>query len=345
MARRPGKRSASPIAYILVAAVVFIIIAVPFLLKEKRESVVYTRPLMGTIVELTLMDGMRSGFDQAAEAGFSEIKRLERLLSSYDPASDVSRISASAGKGPVLVSSEVVEVMEKALEIAELSNGAFDPTVGSLASVWGYSGESGTVPSEEEVKKLLALVDYHRISVNPEASTVTLEKSGLVLNLGGVAKGYIVGKAIEKLTEKGVNRGIVKAGGDLTVFQVTWPGKPFIIGIKHPRKPEKLIGEAHVLRGAVTTSGDYERFFMKDGVRYHHILDPKTGYPARGTRSVTIIAESSTYADALSTAVFVMGPEAGMELVEKLPGVEAVIVDSEGNISRSHGFRGFLYKN
>ncbi|MFQ5464390.1 MAG: FAD:protein FMN transferase [Thermodesulfobacteriota bacterium] len=349
MADSARARQKSLIAYIIVAAVVFVILAVPLVVKKERTGVVYTRDLMGTLVEFTLMDGAADRFDDAAEAGFAEIARLEGLLSSYSPTSDVTRISnaggggGGGGGGPVRVAPEVVEVVLKALEIAELSGGAFDPTIGALAGVWGWSGESGKVPSEEELTRLLPLVDYTRIRVDEGASTVELTGPGRALNLGGVAKGYIVARAIEKLKAGGVTRGIVKAGGDLTVFQTAGRPRPFKIGIRHPRKADKLLGEAFVTSGAVTTSGDYERFFIKDGVRYHHILDPATGMPARGARSVTIVAEDPTRADALSTAVFVMGPKAGMGLIERLPGVEGVIVDSRGRVVRSSGFEGVIY--
>ena len=163
----------------------------------------------------------------------------------------------------------------------------------------------------------------------------------MVLNLGGVAKGYIVKKAFEALEKEGVERAIIRAGGDMAVFGAD-ADTPFIIGIQHPRK-KKLLGEAHVYDGAVSTSGDYERFFMKEGKRYHHILDPKTGWPAKGTRSVTIIAKDHTLADGLSTAVFVLGPEKGMALVESLESVEGVIVDENGVVTRSSGFKGKIF--
>lgn len=336
-----------PIAWAAVVVIVFTLLMLAYNSRRPEEvggdrSVVYGRNLMGTMVEFTLAGGDRESFDAAAEAGFREISRLERLLSSYDPESDVSRVNAAAGEGPVEVSPEVAEVVSTALEISRLTGGAFDPTVGSLAGAWGWSGEKGVVPAPEELEPLLARVDYRKVELDPGASTVALAEEGMALNLGGVAKGYIVGRAIEALKEKGVTRGIVKAGGDMTVFD-TAGGGPFIIGIRHPREGDALMGTVSVATGAVTTSGDYERFFMKDGVRYHHILDPSTGYPAEGTRSVTIVSEDPAWADALSTGVFVMGPREGMELVEGLDGVEAVIVNSTGKVTRSSGFTGEVY--
>jgi thiamine biosynthesis lipoprotein len=344
------------VAYAAVVLVVMVILAVPFVYKKRtvRESVTYTKLQMGTIVEISIMGGDPGRFDKAAKKAFREIKRLEGLMSSYKPLSDVSRISANAGVKPVVVSPEVLEVTLKAIEVAELSNGAFDPTIGSLARLWGFSGESGVVPGKGEVEKVLPLVDYRNIIVDKDASTVFLNKRETAFNLGGIAKGYIVGQAVGALRVYGVTRAIIKAGGDM--FALNAPGLlgpggaggeggaegagPFRIGIKHPRDKEKLLGEAHLENGAVATSGDYERFFESDGVMYHHILDPETGYPARRSRSVTVVTEDPTLADALSTSVFVMGPIEGMRLVEGLPGVEALIVDSEGKITKSSGFKG-----
>lgn len=323
-----------------ILASVLILLALPFALRKDTENITYTKMLMGTVVQITLMEGDRDNFENASEKAFDEIKKLEGRFSSYIPASDVAKISEAAGVEPVKVSPDVLKVTEEALKVAGLSGGAFDPTVGALGKVWGYSGEKEYVPSKEEVEKALPLVDYRKVTLDKENSTVMLKEKGMTLNLGGIAKGYIVARAVDVLKGERIKRGIIRAGGDMVVFQDG--SKPFIIGIQHPRE-KKLLGEAHVLNGAVATSGDYERFFMKDGVRYHHILDPKTGFPANRSRSATIIADDATIADGLSTAVFVMGPEKGMELIERLENVEGVIVDAESKVSVSSGFKGKIY--
>ncbi|MBI5970156.1 MAG: FAD:protein FMN transferase [Deltaproteobacteria bacterium] len=330
------------VAYLAATGIVFAVLAAAYYFQKKnRESVTHARMLMGTLVEVTLIDGDRNGFDHAAQKAFAEIKRLEAIFSSYMPESDATRVSEAAGKTPVKVSPEFIEALKTALKVSELSDGAFDPTVGALGKLWGYSGEKRLVPSKEEIKKILPLVDYKKAAVDEKNSTVFLKTKGMTINLGGVAKGYIVSKAVEVLKKNGVTEGIIKAGGDMVAFRTSAATKdPFKIGIQHPREKGKLLGVAHVTNGAVSTSGDYERFFMIEGKRLHHILDPKTGFPADKSMSVTIIGPDATEADALSTAIFVMGPEAGMELIEKLDGYEGVIVDAEGRVKTSKGFKG-----
>lgn len=334
--------TARKIVYCAIVVSVMVLLGASLFLRREPGSVTFTRQLMGTLVQITLMDGDEDRYRPAAYAAFDEIARLEGLFSSYQADSDVSRLSRAAGKHAVRVSPEVMEVVKEALHISRISGGAFDPTVGALAGAWGYSGEKGYVPSKEEVERLLPLVDYTAVKVDEKDGTVMLGKEGMVINLGGVAKGFIVKKAIGVLTSHGMRRGIVHAGGDMTVFQ-TGGERPFIIGIQHPRRKKKLLGEIFVTNGAVATSGDYERFFMKDGVRYHHILDPATGFPARASRSATVTSVDPTEADALSTAVFVMGPGAGMELIERLDGVEGVVVDTGGKVHTSSGFKGKIF--
>ncbi|CAG0946615.1 FAD:protein FMN transferase [Anaerolineae bacterium] len=340
----PKNKEGTPgvLRYAAAVAIVLALLAASWLyVNREKESVVYAKTLMGTVVQLTIMEGDAQRFDEAAEAAFNEIARLEAIFSSYRDDSDVSRINASAGKAPVNVHPETVEVMRKALYVATLSGGAFNPAIGALSRLWGPSGEKGVVPGEKEVEKLLPLVDCNYIVLKEHDRKAGLEKEGMAINLGGVAKGYIVDRAVSAMRNAGVTRGIIHAGGDMTVFQKD-RGKPFTIGIQDPRE-KKLLGEAYVYNGAVATSGDYERFFIKDGVRYHHILDPKTGFPARGTRGVTLIAKDPTVADALSTAVFVLGPEKGMSIIEGLDGVEGVIIGEDGKVSVSSGFEGKIY--
>jgi thiamine biosynthesis lipoprotein len=328
------------LVYPALVASVIILLSIAYLNSRKPapERATYSRMLMGTVVEITLPDDGSGEPEKAAGAAFDEIKRLEAIFSSYIPESDVSRVKKNAGLGPTAVAPDVVSVVETALKITKLSGGAFDPTFGPLMAAWDFSGNNNRVPTPEEIRPLLALVDYRGVSTDPSASTVALAREGMDINLGGIAKGYIVGMAAKEIMRRGIKSAIIKAGGDMFVFQPEG-SKPFEIGIRHPRMEEKLLGRIRVVNGAVATSGDYERFFMKDNVRFHHIFDPASGFPARRSMATTVVTQDPTLADALSTAVFVLGPEEGMRLVESTDGVEALIVDPEGKITFSTGFK------
>lgn len=315
------------------------LVIISFYIEPTPERTTYSRLLMGTVVEITVDDHKSEDIDATVEAAFSEIAALEKIFSSYKLESDVSRITLGAGKGPVTVAPEVVTVVEKALEISRASRGAFDPTFGPLTKLWSFNGEVGRVPTVDEVEPLRALVDYRLVIVDAEASTIELKKMGMSINLGGVAKGFIVGRSMELLKKGGVKRAIIKAGGDMFLIRER-ETRPFYIGVKDPREEGRLVAKLEVKSGAVATSGDYERFFIKDETRYHHILDPSTGFPARRSRSVTILSRDSTLADALSTAVFILGPEYGLKMVEETDGVEAFIVGSTGTVSFSSGLEG-----
>lgn len=320
------------VAAFVISAIAFLIL-IPYV-KNRKNQISYDRVLMGTIVEITL----KKDDPETANAAFKEIEKLEKSLSLYREDSDVSKINQNAGKGAVKVSSEVIDVVEAAIKIAKLSNSAFDPTIGSF-KVWDFSKESVQVPSKKEIQEKLSLVDYKAITLDKEKSLVGLKKKGMRLDLGGVAKGYIVGKAMDALKKNGMEWAIIRAGGDMMIYDKNNSNEPFTIGIQHPRIKDRLIGKLKVRNGAIATSGDYERFFIKNGVRYHHIIDPKTGFPANKTQSVTIVSTDPTLADALSTAIFVMGPEKGMELVKKSAGVEAVIVGANAHVDISSGLK------
>ncbi|MFQ5329002.1 MAG: FAD:protein FMN transferase [Thermodesulfobacteriota bacterium] len=337
-----NSRLKKSLSYLTVTLIVFLLLYATLNTKAPMEYS-FARMQMGTVVEITVYGGEEEGIDRAVEAAFREIDRLEAIFSSYRDDSDVSRINQSAGKGKVVVSPEVIFVATRALEIAKVSGGAFDPTVGILGQLWSFSGEKErAIPSREAVEELLKFVDYRQVVIDRDDSAISLGKEGMALNLGGVAKGYIVGRAVEVLKGGGITRGIVKAGGDMVVFDRDKRQRPFKIGIQHPRREGVLAGEISFTNEAIATSGDYERFVIRDGVRYHHILDPLTGFPARGTQGVTILSREPTLADALSTTVFVLGPEKGMALIESMSGVEGMIIDEAGEITASSGLKGRL---
>ena len=272
----------------------------------------------------------------------SLVEELERTFSRTLEESDVSAVNRAAGAGPVAVSPETAYVASRALYYADLTSGSFDPTIAPLIDLWGFLNENYRLPDSEEIEAALPLVDYRRLIVDAGAAEIGLNEKWMGLELGGIAKGYIVDRLMELLVDSGVEHAFVNAGGDIAIHSTRPDGNPWRIGIANPRDRTALIAIMTASGGSVVTSGDYERGFEVDGVNYHHILDPKTGMPARGLSSVTVVAERAIDADALSTAIFVIGLEDGLELAESLAGVEVVIVTEELEIFYTSGLSGLL---
>lgn len=301
-------------------------------------AAVYTKKavVMGTDFEVTMRSRDEASAQAAFEMAVSEMSRVETEMSEWIDGSPVSEINRNAGKSPVKVPEELFGVISAAQTVSDVSGGAFDITWAGMRGVWDFSRGRERVPPEDEVKKKLPLVDYRNVVLDSVNKTVFLKKEGMAIGLGAIAKGYAVDRAAKVIVDAGINDVIVKAGGDMRV-QGTDESGPWMIGIRHPRKKEKLLARLPLKDISISTSGDYERYFIKDGVLYHHILDPKTGYPAKKSMSVTIMAPDTMTSDALSTAVFVLGPEDGLKLVERLKGVECVIMDAHGAVTASRG--------
>jgi FAD:protein FMN transferase len=299
--------------------------------------------VMGTVINLTLWTDRDHDAARAATAVFAEFRRIEALMTSWTDDSAVARITQAAGKGPVRVDRETFQVVQRAQEIARLTGGAFDVTLGAFHNLWRFgSHQTDTIPSDRAIADQVKLVDYRRVRLWPGKRAVTLSRPGMAITLGGIAKGYAVDRAAAILVEAGFVDFIIQAGGDLLVSGQRGDRK-WRVGIRDPRGARTTpFAVADIQDRTFSTSGDYERTFIKDGVRYHHILDPKTGRPARTCRSVTVMAKDAMTADGLSTALFVMGPDAGMALVETLPEVEAVFVDADNQLHISTGLRGKL---
>jgi thiamine biosynthesis lipoprotein len=316
---------------------ILILVILSFLLPscQKRSPSVVKRHriLMGTLVEITIVGRDEDKAAAAISEAFAEMERIEHLMSRWISESEVSKINRWAGVKPVKVSAEVLEVIQRAQEISRASGGYFDISVGGLLDLWGFETSEGRVPAKGEVEQALQSVGYGAIVVDGEASTVELRR-GMCIDLGGIAKGYAVDRACEVLRSRGYENVIVNAGGDMRV-RGRKPNGPWVIGIQDPRDRSRILASFDVGDISVATSGDYERYFEADGVRYHHLLNPFTGYPGRQCRSVTIKAKDAVTADALATAVFVMGPEEGLRLVEATEGVEALIVTADGEIIQS----------
>ncbi len=288
--------------------------------------------VMGTSLELTVEAENEEKAEEAFSAAISEMERVEALMSEWMEGSPVSEVNRNAGKRPVEVPAELFDVIEAARILSFKSNGAFDISWAAMKGLWDFRQGRERLPTEEEIAERLPLVDFRRIKTDLLAHTVFLETEGMAIGLGAIAKGYAVDRAMKALLVPGVTGAIIKAGGDMRV-----QGGPWEIGIKDPRRLSSIMARLKLSDISISTSGDYERFFIKDGILYHHIMDPKTGRPARGTRSVTVIGPDTMTTDALSTAIFVLGPEKGLKLAEELPGIEAIIIDSFGKLHSTGG--------
>lgn len=333
---------------LIIAIVVSQVLLVLFIVSMVRSGgllggpkrLVRTEFLMNTVVETIIYTANTKAGEQALSAASEAAARLAAILDRHRAGSEVAMINAQAGKGPVIVSADTFANISLALEVGRLTSGAFDLTVAPLLELWGFGTGNAVVPSEQQLAKGLPLVDYQRVRLVEEGMQVFLEAEGMQLDLGGIAKGYIVDRAVEVLRAAGVSSGTVDAGGDIRAIGSKPDGSPWRIGIRHPRERRKLVAIVELRDKAIVTSGDYERFFTVGEQRYHHLLDPQTGMPARGVTSVTVVAPDAFTADAYSTAVFVMGRERGMALVESLPEVEAIIITEDGQIHLSSGLEG-----
>jgi len=295
--------------------------------------------LMGTLVFVTAVAPDQQVAEQAANAALAEIRRLEELLSTWIPTSELSRVNAAAGREPVTVSPETLMVLKSSLEIGRLTNGGFNIAIGPAVEAWGVAGQ-GRIPDESELTRLRPLMDVAHIRLDEGAGTVLLTQAGMRVDVGGIGKGFAADLAVAVMQAAGATAGVVALSGDIKTFGRLPNGTRFSFGIRHPRQVDVLLARVELENEAISTAGDYEKVFERDGIRYHHILDPRTLQPARECQSVTVIAKKGVVADGLDTGIFVMGPERGMELAERLPDVEAVIVDRDGNIGVSSGLKG-----
>lgn len=293
---------------------------------------------MGTLVTVTALASDKDIGDRAVQVAFDEIKRLEQLLSTWRPDSELSQVNAEAGRRSVQVSRETFELVVRSLEMAQLTHGGFNIALGPAIEAWSVT-ERQQIPDGPTLERLKPLVDWTSIQIDKTARTIYLPHKGMRIDVGGVGKGYAADRAVEVMKRAGAEGGVVALSGDVKAFGVLSERSGFPVGIRHPREEGTLIGIIDLHDEAISTAGDYERYFEQDGVRYHHILDPHTLQPARGCQSVTVIAKDGTMADGLDTGIFVLGPEEGMALVERLPGVEAIIIDVKGYLVVSSGIR------
>jgi FAD:protein FMN transferase len=290
--------------------------------------------IMGTRIGVEVWHKDEQTARQAIAAVLDEFRRLDQELSPYIESSALYAVNASAAQRPVAISGEFYHLIEQSLDYSRLTHGAFDITFASVGYQYDYRNR--IKPSEAAIRKALPLIDYHHIELIPADRSIRFDKPGVRIDLGGIAKGYAVDRAISLLKARGIENALVSAGGDSRIMG-DHRGRPWNIGIQAPRNEKALAAVLPLSNMAISTSGDYERYFEADGVRYHHIISPKTGHSAGELESVTILGPNATRTDALSTSVFVLGLKDGMALVDRLDDVEAIIIDRQGKMHTSKG--------
>ena len=292
------------------------------------------RAIMGTsiLAEVWSMDPGKA--DAGIAAVMREMHRIDKLMSPFRKDSELSMVNREAADHPVIISRELFDLIERSLYFSRISHGAFDITFSSVGYMYDY--REGIAPSDAEIKQALPGINYRHLILDRNASTIRFARKGMRIDLGGIAKGFAVDNSIAILSKMGFHQALVTAGGDSRILGDK-NGKPWMTGIRDPRQKGESVVVIPLSDAAISTSGDYERYFMRDGVRYHHILNPKTGKSVHDTRSATVIGPDATTTDALSTTLFVLGWEKAMQLLKSLPGIDAVIIDSGGKLHYSSG--------
>jgi FAD:protein FMN transferase len=328
------RRPIIAIACVLLAAAIFF--AGPGQRKRLfRES----RTALYTLVSITAVSKSEDRARKATDEAYRELDRLGRLLNFYAEDSELSAINRNAGIKPVQVSPDTLEVIRTAVYAAEQTEGGFDVTVGPLVRLWDF--QEKTIPTAEMIDQAKEHVGYRHIVVDTAASTVYLDKKGVRMDLGGIIKGYAADKAAEVLMKNGIESGIVAVAGDIRLFGRQPDGRPWRIGVQNPRQrgeDDGLLATVFLDAGGLSTSGDYQRYFIDKGVRYHHLLNPQTGFPQNLCRSVTIVAPTAALTDSLATGIFILGPEKGLAVLEQL-GMGGIIVDRDGRIRMTEGLK------
>lgn len=310
------------------------LIFIAYLVSLNAQEIAQRRTikLMGSRFDITIVAKDSLIANDYIEEAIFEIQRIENLISSWKPDSHTSLINDNAGIKPVVVDQELIDIILRAIQISKISDGAFDISYASLDKVWKFDGSMTRKPSEEEIKNSILKIGYKNIIVDKNQKTVFLKLKGMKIGFGAIGKGYAADKVRKMLIEKGVKSGIINASGDLTTWGKQPDGKDWLVGISNPLHKENVFSWFPVIDAAVATSGNYEKFVEFDGVKYSHIIDPRTGYPSTGLVSVSIFAKSAELCDALATSVFITGVEVGLNMINQLKGVECIIVAQNNKI-------------
>lgn len=341
------QRLVRPLLYLIVLAAVAVAITVwrgqpirPSAPAEQEAPVPFSShriEVMHTAFEVTLPE--REGVAEAVEAVFDVFAGVEERMNEWREDSPLGRVNLAAGKEPVPVPEDLRAVLHRGIAIGDLTGGAFDVTWAALWGLWDFRAESPRVPAAADIAARVSLIDFRAVQIDDDAGTVQLPREGMKIGLGGIAKGYALDEAARELRRRGFADFLIVGGGQVMAGG-SRDGRPWRVGIRDPRGgPEDYFATVQIADASLSTSGDYERYFEADGVRYHHILDPATGMPARGLRSATVLSSDATLADALSTAFLVLGKDRSLALADSLPGVDAVLVDEHGGVHATEGIR------
>ena len=290
---------------------------------------------MGSYFEVVAVGEDKELLAKAIDSAWIEIKRIEKLISSWDSTSQTAQINKNAGIQPVKVDGELFDLIKRSIKVSKLTQGAFDITYASMDKLWDFKNPSLVIPSEEEIIKATALIGYEKILLKDDNNSVYLLLKGMKIGFGAIGKGYAANRAKVIMHNMGIENGLVNAGGDLTAWGHKANGDNWKVGIADPKKKGDIFSFLTISNGAVVTSGNYERFVIIDKKRYAHIINPKTGYPTTGLKSVTILCPDTELADALATSVFVLGKEKGMQLINQLNEIECILVTDENEILTS----------
>ena len=293
--------------------------------------------MLGSPFEMTVVANDTVQGNEFIDLAIAEVKRVEYLISDWIPTSQISQVNKNAGIKPVKVDKEVFDLVSRAIKVSQITSGAFDISYASMDRIWKFDSSMKAMPTEEAIKKSVSKIGYKNIVLDPKEQTIFLKNEGMKLGLGGIGQGYIADKVKELLFSKGCVSGIVNVSGDINAWGKQPDGKPWTVGIVNPLNKNKIFATFPLENSAVETSGSYEKFVIFNGIRYAHIIDPRTGYPAQGVVSVSVFAKQTEIADALATGIFVLGVEVGLDLVNQLKGIQCIIVDDKGKIHSSKG--------
>jgi len=324
----------------IIQKIIFTIL-LSFLFTPIKAQIIGVRDtiLMGSKFQITLVDKDVETTEKSINKAIDEIVRIEKLISDWIPTSQVSQINQNAGIKPVKVDQEVIDLTKRAIYFSEISDGAFDISFAAMDKIWRFDGEMDKIPSEEIITKAIEKINYKNIIIDEKNSTIFLKEKGMKIGFGSTGKGYAAQKTRDEMLKQGIRAGIINASGDLTTWGTQLDNESWRIGVNNPYKKYRLADILNMKNGASTTSGDYEKYILIDGIRYSHIINPKTGFPSTGLTSVTVIGPSAEICNGFSTTIMVLGEKKGLELINKQKDYAALLITDKGKVIRSKNYK------